>query len=250
MKNKPRRLFWDIETSLNVVSTFSFFKTNIPHKWLIEPWYMICASWRWEGEKKIHSVSVLDGQSHTDDSVIVAALYDVLSQADSIVAHNGDAFDIKKFNARAIYYGYAPLPNIIQEDTLKMARSKFAFPYNRLDALGEYLGVGRKVHVETDLWTDCLMGDTTAIKKMIKYNKGDITLLQNVYDRISPWVPSKLNMNHFSEERVCPKCGSHNLHISKYKLTRAGKQVQLHCQHCGHYSSMPVSKLGKEGLAR
>jgi len=255
VKSKPKILLWDIETSLNEVRTFDLWNTNIPHIRMQTPWIIFCAAWKWVGQKTIHTVSLLDdmtrfSMNHMDDGHVVEVLYGVLAEADAIVAHNGDKFDIKKFNTRAIKHGFDPLPNIVQIDTLKMAKQKFSFPYNRLDYLGEFLGVGRKVHTEPELWDRCMDGDQKALKAMVKYNKGDITLLEAVYDKLSPWVPTKLNMNHFSEGLVCPKCGGDHVTRHKRRLTRVGAMIQFQCQGCGHYFSAPENKKGELGLAR
>jgi len=216
---------------------------------------MLCASWAWGDKGKVNSISLLDfpdmfQEDHTNDYFVIDTLHKVLSQADAIIAHNGDNFDLKKFNARAIYHGLDPIPNLVQIDTLKMARSKFKFTYNRLDYLGRFLGVGHKLKTDVDLWLDCLNGDEKALKKMVSYNKVDVVMLRKVYQKLAPWCPSKLNQNHFTEGRVCPSCGGKHLVKHKRRLTRAGAMVQVQCQTCGHYSSYPESKSGVEGLIR
>ena len=240
----PKVLFYDVETSLVEAATFNLWNTNISYKYLRADWWMFCASWRWQGQKRIHSVSLLDLPSlfkkdYSDDFYVISALYDVLSQADAVVAHNGDSFDIKKFNARAIYHGFDPLPSIVQIDTLKMAKQKFKFTYNNLDYIAQYLGVGKKIKTDGDLWIRCLDGDVKALKEMVRYNKMDVVVLEAVYDKLSPWCVSKLNRNLFTSDRVCPSCGGSHLTRHKQRITRTGKQIQMQCQDCGHYSSYP-----------
>jgi len=209
----PKILFWDVETSLLEGAIFNLWNTNISYKYLRKDWFMFCAAWRWQGQKRIGSVSVLDSPKrfkadYTDDYHVIKTLHEVLSQADAIVAHNGDSFDYKKFNARAIFHNLDPLPDIVLIDTLKMSKGKFKFSYNNLDYIAQYLGVGKKIKTDGDLWLACLDGSPKAHKEMVKYNKMDVEVLEAVYDRLAPFCPSKLNHNLFTKERVCAKCGS------------------------------------------
>lgn len=230
-------LLWDIETAPMKVAAWGLFNQNITHEAILEDWYMICAAWQWYGSRKIETASVLDGEDHKDDLPIVEILHEVLSQADAIVAHNGDHFDLKKFNARAIYHGLDPLPMIPSVDTLKIARKHFKFSSNRLDYLGDYLGVGRKVVTPKGLWLDCLEGDEKAIRKMIAYNKGDITLLRDVYEKLRPYDRIHPNHNHYADGHVCPNCGSAHLQSRGVYRTRITERRRYQCQDCGAWSS-------------
>jgi len=238
--NKPKILLWDIETSHVVVATFSLFPKFIPAENILQDWFMICAAWKWYDKDKVYSASVLDDKQrfsadHTDDYHVIKTLHKVLSEADAIVHHNGDRFDIKKFNARAVFHGFKPLQKLIQIDTLKIARKEFAFTSNKLDALGEFFGVGRKVPTTNKLWLDCLDGNRAAIREMVGYNKVDVTLLQDIYDIIAPYTPAKLNMNHFYGDG-CPACGSSSIKKNghDYDYTRASKFQRYRCKDCGH----------------
>jgi len=252
---KPKIILWDIETSHLEVRSWSLWDKYIHHENIIEDWYIICAAYKELGKKRVHSVSLLDdptrfGLNHKDDYHVIEHMHEVLSGADAIIHHFGDAFDIKKFNARAIYHGFDPLPSIVQIDTVKIAKSKFKFTSNKLDYLGAYFGIGKKIPTDNNLWVRCENGERKAIKEMVKYNKQDVLLLEKVYEILKPYVPARLNFNHFTSDRVCPTCGGNHLTINKRRLTRAGKMIQLQCQDCGAYSSFPESKTGKEGIIR
>lgn len=248
----PKILIWDLETGYAESAIFSFFNDRIPHDNLLKEWYIICGAYKWLGDTKTKAVSVLDynNKDTTDDYYVVKHLYEILSQADAIVHHYGDNFDIKKFNTRLIYHGFDPLPNIIQIDTYKIAKSKFKFMSNRLDYIGKYLGVGGKIHTTPGLWMRCLRGVKSAIREMVAYNKQDVNLLEAVYLKLAPFVPSKLNFNHFygEFEKVCPTCGDTNLQKRGFRLTRIAKWQRFQCQGCGAWSSAPIKEnetLGK-----
>ncbi len=252
---KPKIIVWDIETSHIEVRNWSLWDKYTSIDSITKDWYMICAAYKELGKKRVSAVSVLDdpGRFDTnprDDYYVVEHMHEVLSGADAIIHHYGDAFDIKKFNARAIFHGLEPLPNIVQIDTVKMAKSKFKFTSNKLDYLGEYFGLGRKIETNNQLWVECEKGNKKAVKEMVKYNKQDVLLLEDVYNVLAPYCISKLNRNHFTEDRVCPSCGDNRLTRHKRRLTRAGAMVQMQCQACGAYSSYPESKKGNKGVIR
>lgn len=244
-----RILYWDIETAPIVYTGWGLFNQNICYENILQDWYMICAAWRWEGESKIHTASVLEGEkdtyrgdifvgSYCDDTPIVEKLHAELSKADVIIAHNGDHFDLKKFNVRALDQGFDPLPPIQSVDTLKIARSQFKFTSNRLDYLGQFFGVGQKVENPKGLWKRALLGDRKAIKQMIKYNKGDIDLLHDVYKILRPFDRRHPNWNHTSHGgHVCPNCGSEDLQRRGVYRTRITERQRYRCNGCGAWSS-------------
>lgn len=256
---EPKILIWDIETSHTVAAIFSLYQDGIPATNVLEEWYIICAAWKWLGESKTSAVSVLDDSRRflvdpNDDYHVVKTLYDVLSEADAIVHHYGDNFDIKKLNTRLAYHGFGPLPPIIQIDTYKICKSKFKFLSNKLDYVGRYFKLGGKVATSPGLWLQCLQGNRKAIKEMVAYNKQDVDLLEKVYLKLAPYAPAKLNMNHFygdEDDPVCPKCGGAHLQSRGYRYTVLSKYRRFQCQECGSWSSRIISKVNeKEGSIR
>lgn len=234
--SKPRILFWDIETTHNIVAVFRLFGEDyINHDNLLQERYIVCAAWQWEGEKKVHGVSTLDDpkrfkKNPHDDRHVVQTLHDVLSQADIVVAHNGDKYDMKFYAARALAQGIDPLPPIQSIDTLKVAKSRFMFNNNRLDYLGQLLGLGRKKSTPRGLWLDVLRGDKKAVQVMLDYNKQDVVLLKAVYDKLMPFVKKPLA----GGGEGCPRCASKNVQSRGTSMTAAGNvSTRYQCQACG-----------------
>ncbi len=231
---KPRILFWDIETSHNLVAVFRLFGEDyIGHDNLLQERYIICGAWRWDGEKKVHGVSVLDDPKRFkadphDDKHVVQTLHDVLMQADIVVAHNGDKYDTKFYAARALYHGVDALPPIASVDTLKVAKSRFLFNNNRLDYLGQFLGLGRKKPTPRGLWLDVLRGDAKAIRVMLSYNKQDVVLLEAVYRKLAPYTKVPV-----VRETGCPRCGSKDVQARGVSRTIARTYPRFQCQACG-----------------
>lgn len=256
MGKEPKILLWDVENTHNIVATFGMWNVNIFHENILQEWFMLCAAWKWFGKSKTYGVSLLDDpkrfkKDYTDDFYVISKLHEVLSEADAVVAHNGDRFDLRKFNARAIKHGLKPIPPLVQIDTLKIAKQKFAFNFNKLTYLGDYLGVGKKIDTDNQLWLDCLYGDKKAIKEMQIYNLEDVDLLERIYIKLAPYIDAKLNFNHFfGDGHLCPTCGSENLHRRGFRLTRVSRFQRFQCNDCGSWSSAPDKKNGTSGAVR
>ena len=140
---KPKILFWDIETSLQPVAVFQLAKNDwIDPSSILEERYIICAAWQWEGEDKIHSVSVLDNpkaykKNPHDDLHVIKKLHEVLSSADVLVHHNGDSFDKRYVETRALIQGLPPRPPLATIDTYKVPKSRLMLNSNKLDYIGK-----------------------------------------------------------------------------------------------------------------
>ena len=239
MRKKPKIDVWDLETGYNVVAAHQLFnKMPIRHRNILSERYIICGSWKTLGNKTVHSVSLLDDMKRfendpTDDAYVVAKLYGFLEKTDAVVAHYGDQFDMKRFNARAIVHGYDPLPKIIQVDTWKMANQKFAFNNNRLDYLGQYLGLGNKIQTDPELWMECLQGKKSSVRDMLTYNKQDVHLLEKVYLKLRPWLPMHVNHRLYDARAVCRHCGSDHIQYRGEEVLKFNVYRAFKCQTCG-----------------
>ena len=237
--SKPKILLWDIETSHNILAGFDLAWNGVPITNILQDWYMISAAWKWYGQKRVHGVTALDypelfKQDYTDDYWIINQLYGTISEADAVVAHYGDNFDIKKLNTRMIQQGFGPLPPVIQIDTWKMAKAKFKFTSNKLDYIAKYLGHEGKAHTDNGLWLRCLAGDRKAIKEMLAYNKQDVEVLEFVFEKLKPFVPARINHRLFTDRPVCTVCGSEHINYKGYIYTGQRKYRRYVCMDCGH----------------
>ena len=206
-------------------------------------WYMLCFAAKWLGKKKIITHALPDfktfKRNKEDDREVVLKLWSLFDEADILIAHNGDRFDIRKANARFLVHGLPPPSPYRTVDTLKVARRHFKFDSNKLDELGRYLGLGRKlVHTGFSLWRKCMEGDLAAWKTMVRYNKRDVRLLEDVYLALRPWMTSHPNVNVLDGARHnCPVCGSENIRKRGFTFTRVSKRQRYQCIDCHGWSS-------------
>lgn len=237
---KAKVLVFDIETSPNLGFIWGKFEQDVID--FVKEWYMMSFSYKWLGEKKTHVLALPDFKGYKkdpeNDKELVKALWDLFNEADIIIAHNGDKFDIRKANAKFLEHGLGVPSPYKTIDTLKVARRHFALNSNKLDDLGQLLGVGRKVkHSGFALWKGCMGGDSSSWRKMKGYNKQDVILLENVYLKLRPWMSTHPNVNIYSGKvAACPKCGEHALRRNGVRRTQTTVYQQMICNKCGGYA--------------
>jgi len=227
---KPRVLFYDIETGPNLGYVYGKYEQDVLE--FEHEWELLSFAFKWMGERAITAY----GQDSMTEGELVEELHAVIDEADVVIAHNGDRFDQKMANAKFVEYGLDPPSPYRSIDTLKVAKRYFRFNSNRLDDLGDKLGVGRKLKVGGfAVWRACLNNDPKAWKKMLAYNKQDVRLLENVYYKLRPWMDNHPAMNILMDvEDGCPKCGSEDLHKRGTRKVNKTTTVQRYqCQDCG-----------------
>lgn len=243
---EPRILLWDIETSLELAAVFDLkYNEFIDPANLVTERYVICAAWKWLGAKQIHTTSVLDRpalfkKAPSNDQHVIRTLHNVLSQADVIVAHNGDQFDTKYVETRMLFHGLAPLPPITSIDTCTVAKQRFKFNSNKLDYLGAFLNVGRKKPTTNGLWLRVLKGDRSAIREMVEYNKGDVALLERVFTKLRPYIANHVNRQLFGQTG-CPRCGSPKIQSRGTHRAISRVYQRWQCQACGGWFRSAVN---------
>lgn len=242
MTNKPRVLYWDLETLPNITYAYDLFSYK-SYKMIKQEKSIVSFAWKFDGDRAVQSKTILDfkHKSPYDDKELVKFIISILNQADYVVAHYGDKFDMRFLRARALINNLcAPAP-VQTIDTFKLAKRYFYLNANRLDYLGKLLGLGSKLSTSFELWASCAEGDKKAIAKMAKYNRQDVALLQKVFKYMLPHVESKLNHNIFAnaEGHVCPHCGSHDLQKRGVMVLKITKRQRWQCQAdgCGSWST-------------
>lgn len=234
-----KRLIWDIETSPNIGLFWQpGYKVSLSYDNIIQERAIICICYKWEGDRKIHSMEWRRG----NDKKLCSDFLKVALQADELIAHNGDRYDIPFFNGRCVHHGIDPAPIWKTVDTLAIARKRFRFNSNRLDYLGEFLCGDGKIKTEFGLWKDILLDNCPkSMAKMVKYCKQDVALLEKVWKKLSAYHAPKTHVGVANglEKWTCAHCGSENVIKSKTRYTAAGTvQHQMNCKECRRYYSI------------
>jgi DNA polymerase elongation subunit (family B) len=239
-------LLLDIETSPNTAHVWGLWQQNVSLNQLLESSYTMCYSAKWLGEKQIYFDSV---QKSTSQSML-EGIHGLLEDADAVVHYNGTKFDMPTLNKEFLVHNMTPPPPSKQIDLLRVVKSQFRFPSNKLDYVAQRLGLGKKNHHEGHtLWIKCMNNDKAAWKIMEQYNIQDVVLLEKLYKKLLPWIKSPINKNILSNNKMaCPTCEKNHLISKGYRYTTIGAYQRYQCKACGAYSTdtrslIPTSKI-------
>jgi len=240
------RLFWDIETSPNI----GFFwrpgyKVNLSHDNIITERAIICICYKWEKEKKVHSLSWDEGC----DIKLCKEFMDVMQNADEMVAHNGDKFDMKWFRARCLKHNLGIPKDVTTVDTLKLSRANFEFNSHRLDYIAKFLLGYGKIDTSFGLWKRIVLDSCEkSMSHMVRYCKRDVVILQEIYEYIAKHTKMKTHIGVLegNDGWTCPSCGSSNVIRYGKKIGATGVVRQrMQCQDCGHMYTISNSNTMK-----
>ena len=237
--NIGKILILDIETAPMRAFVWSRWKQNIGLNQTISESFLISWSAKWLYDTEIMSDVLTPKEAILeDDKRICSSIHELLNTADVVIAHNGQSFDVPKMNSRFIINGLQPTLPYTQIDTLLVARKRFAFSSNKLDALAGYFGIDCKIDTSFELWKGCLDGDKESLKYMETYNKKDVEILEETYIRLKPWILNHPNVSLYNnlQEKQCTSCGSiHVEEIDKLYYTSVGAYRMYRCK-CGAIS--------------
>lgn len=237
LQNKPRVLFFDIETygglkaHMSEISVFGY---------------------KWMGEKDVHVICGTDFKKEfkkdfTNDKPLLIALSEIWNQADRVVAHYGERFDRRFINSRLEKHGLPPLKPVMLIDTWRISKDNFALPGNSLNTLQKFFNSPyQKIDLTYEEWRRVQVADKKAIAKLRDHCKNDVLGLEFVFDKHLKHYTSKLpNWNLYDPDKpmVCPTCGSKDLEKRGYVygLTRITQRYKC---RLGHWSSGPLNKKG------
>ena len=235
----PNILILDVETAPLRGFIWQLWKQNVYIDQIISEWFMLTWSAKWLHNPNIMSAKLTPEEAlEENDKRIITELWNVLNDADIVIAHNGDQFDIPKIKTRFLLHGLPPTTFYHQIDTKKVASKEFGFSSNKLDFLAQQFGYGHKIHTEFSLWDRCLKGDESALTEMSIYNNQDVVLLEKVYLKLRPYIKNHPNVTLYDDKHGnrCPSCGGKNLHKEDFFYTHVNKFPVYRCQSCGALS--------------
>lgn len=233
----------DIETFPNLVYTWGLWNVNVGLNQIVRDWSIASFSFKWLGDKH---VQYADARGNPlDDRHLLSMLWEILDEADIIIAQNGIKFDAKKINARFIELGFPPPSPYKIIDTMVEAKAVAQFTSNKLEWLSNHLtNVPKSQHKDFpgfELWTQCLADNPKAWDTMHKYNDRDIVATEALYLKLRPWIKGHPNINAYDDadihtEHACPNCGGTHFEKRGFAYTQTGKYQKLHCMSCGAWS--------------
>ena len=249
-------LLLDIETAPAVVYTWGLYDQNIGINQIIHDGYVLCWAAKWLGNKSIISDSVYNHRRSHDvrqdyDKQIAKSMWQLLDEADIVVTHNGNNFDLKWLNTVFIKHSLPPPSDYKSIDTYSAMKTYFRFVSNKLDFVSRKLELGHKLNTNGfELWEKCMKGDHVSWAKMVEYCKHDVLLLEKLYLALRPFIKNHPNLALYTSDNklLCTNCGSGNIQHRGFAFTATSKYRRYVCKDCGKWSRENKSLAKKQKL--
>jgi hypothetical protein len=231
-----KKLFIDIETSPNVVYAWDLFNQNIGINQVIEETRIICVAYKFDDGRMQFQSEWGDGHE-----AMIRRVWSAVDVADALVHYNGRSFDEKHLNREFLQAGLDRPSRCETIDLMLAVKYQFRFASNKLAQVSKQLDIGEKIKTDFDLWADVLNGDEAAQAKMEKYNKKDVALLVELYNKMLPWIDRHPNVALYEDNPSgvpqCTRCGNPaDLVKGGFRHTTAGKFQLYKCNACGSVS--------------
>ena len=237
--SKPRVLIFDIERIPAWTKPLPIWDLkSLKYKYLtpadIQSWgRTICLAYQWLGESKIHFIAEWQEGGR---AAFLEKARDLLTEADVVVGHNMQDFDLPHLEGEFILENMTPAAPSKVFDTLKVMRKHGNLENNQLDTLDKRFGfTGKSDKYRISMAMDAVAGDEKAQRKIELYNRGDIRATKRVYLRLRP--VGSVNLSVFfddSDEVVrCPACTKTKVQKRGVAVTGLGRYQRYQCQDCG-----------------
>lgn len=232
----PKILLLDIETLPIEAKVWGVWNQNVAPSQIKKDWSIACWSAKWLFDSEAHGerVTAEEAVARKEDSIL-GSIWKMIDEANVVIAHNGNDFDLKKLNTKFLIAGM-PSPSYYKSiDTLEVAKKNFSFTFNKLDWINKLLGIGTKMETSFKWWDEASEGNEKYLDMMLEYNMQDTFILEELYLKLRPWISGHPNMAVYSGKDfpVCPTCGSHDLHWNSTYSTPLGLYKSFRCQDCG-----------------
>ncbi len=244
----PKILAFDIETAPIKAHVWGLWDQNVGLNQIDRDWFILSYAAKFLDEDKTHYIDQRHSNPIEDDRMLIEGIHHLISSADILLTHNGDKFDIKKLNARFIYYGLDPIAPKQSIDTLKIAKRLFSFTSNKLEYIAKFLGCAEKSKhsefVGFSMWSECLMGNHKAFEEMEKYNIQDVDTLIEVYNKLIRYDAS-ISFQAYYQKTICV-CKSDKFNKDGFKYTKQGAFQVFKCSKCGKSFMAKENLIDKE----
>lgn len=250
---KPKILTLDIETAPITAYVWGLREQNVGLNQIKSDWHLIAWAAKWFDEPASKVVYMDNSKSKNiqDDKALVKGLATLINQADVIITQNGDAFDIKKLNARAAIHRLPPIRPCRSVDILKEGRKVFKFTSHKLEYITEalndkYKKLKHEEYPGFELWSAILKGDKHAWAVMKKYCIHDVLATEESYQKIQGWIKTQNVASYVDDSTLRCQCGSKSLRSRGFLFTTAGKYQRYQCKECSKWLKSATNLLTTE----
>lgn len=256
--SEAKILVLDIETSPLTVYSWGLNDQTLGTHQLKTDWSILAWCAKWLGSSKPIYADCRRQKDIHDDKALLIRLIKLMNKADIIVTQNGEKFDFKKINARALMNGLPPIKPYKSTDIYKEGKKMFSFTSHSLDYISDKLNKKYKKlkharYPGFSLWKAIEEGDKGAWPEMERYCINDVLATEEAYLNIQGWIKTQ-NLSSYSDSvaQRC-HCGSSNLKPRGFAHTDSGKYQIYRCSDCGKWPRSKANLLNadkKKGLLK
>lgn len=232
----PKILLLDIETAQITFKGWRSGQQFVHENRITNDPFIICWQAKWLYDSNYIGSCVTPKEAvDRNDKRILQEVWKLVDEADIIVGHNVEKFDLRTLNAHFAKHDFEP-PSLYQTiDTLAHSRKVFKLPSQKQDYLTRFFSLPEKLRTDIWLWDDCEAGDEKQLKRMFAYCKRDVGGLEELYLKLRPWMKSHPNMVLYGDmtELRCSHCGSEDLKRNGTYVTMMNKYKAFRCKDCG-----------------
>lgn len=227
MSNKPRILFFDLETiGVNAL------KADLG--------LVCCFGYKWAGDKRAKCL-ILNPTAlkRFDDRALLRQASRLFNEADLVVGHYASVFDRRFLQGRLLINGLDPIAPTKMRDTCFMARKIGNYSSNRLGHLCKILGcenqkIGKgkgSICEWPKSWFKVMQGDMRALAGMARYCIGDVEALEELYNKLKVFDS---NHPYVGSRAHCAACGG-DVQYRGTMLVLSGRRRRFQCKVCAKW---------------
>lgn len=200
---------------------------------------LLVFGYKWIGEKKVHTPSVLDTnipcgdcrRIEIDEEALVREAHRVMSMADICVTFNGQMFDAPYMSTKFLMYGLDALPQTSQVDLYQVLRHKTRMSSKRLANASLVFGLtNEKTKLDWALWRRAAKGYIRDIKYIRDHADADVLVTEELYGKLRQYVRQHPRINGYGP---CRRCGADTLERRGVAVTALkGQQRRYQCRTC------------------
>lgn len=205
---------------------------------------LLVFGWKWLGEKKVHTPSVLDynvpcgdcKRIEIDERKLVREAHAIMGQADICITFNGQRFDAPYMNTKFLMYGLDALPQTSQVDLYQVLRHKTRMSSKRLANASLVFGLhNEKTKLDWALWRRAAKGYVKDIRYIRDHADADVLVTEELYGKLRQHVRQHPRVNGYGP---CRRCGEDRLQRRGTAVTiYRGQQWKYACQSCGGWET-------------
>lgn len=231
----------DIETRPAVVYTWGMFNQSFGPSQVLDWGGVLCFAAKWHGEAETKFWSEWRGKER-----MVRAAHRLLSEADAVVGWNSARFDTRWLHAEFQRMGLSRPSPYVNVDLMRIQKRDAFMLSNKLESRRLWLGEQGKLDTGGfGLWKGVMDGDREARRKMEEYNRLDVAITEEEFDRMRSggWVRGLPN-HAIDGGHCCPSCGSGKLQARGWQHTKTRRYKRFQCRDCGAWSQAVHSEPG------